>query len=316
MQLTMENTDLKLEYLCLDHAHGLCDLYRIVFRKEVTEDYFKIKYGLFDSKRIQCATVAIIKGKIIGFYGAIFTEFCDFNKEKTLSLVNTCDYILLEEFRGKGVLDHLYLHSLAEMKRQKIDFVYGFHSVQTHKFSQKFEWIDGRHFKRFHLSLFPKIGAQVLNKLGCQKVLRNRLEKALNPFLSNRNFNSLNLAGENYTQRYTKDFFKMKEFCPHYLIEIDDVVLWLKYDYVITVGFVELYDKASAKEVLMKLKKILKRVGIFELVFHVQDGTKEFNWLSKSFKAHSSFKISYLRLSDCDALFDDVKLNLMDMDIF
>ena len=312
----MESTDLKLEYLCMDHTAGLCDLYRIVFRKEVTEDYFKIKYGLFDSKRVQCATVASIDGEIIGFYGAFFTEFCDFNEKQTLNLVHTCDYILLEEFRGKGILDHLYRHSLAEMKRQNADFAYGFHSVQTYKFSQKFEWVDARHFKRFHLALFPKKGAQVLNKLGKENVLRKRLEKALIPFMLNRDFENMNRVPENYTQRYTKNFFKMKEFCPHYLIEIDGVILWLKYDYVISVGFVEFNEKRSAKEVLATLKKVLRRVGIFELVFHVQDETKEFKWLSQSVEAHSSFKISYLRLNDCEASFDDVKLNLMDMDIF
>lgn len=316
MQLAMENTDFKLEYLTDSHTKGLCDLYKRVFQKEVTEEYFSIKYGLFDAERIQCATVALINDDIIGFYGAYLTEFCDYNRKDTLKLVHTCDYILLEEFRGKGVLDHLYLHSLKEMKQQNADFAYGFHSVQTYKFSQKYSWVDTLFFKRFHLQLFPKKVAQGLRKIGMEKTLRKRLEKALESYIIKCDLDTLNKTPKKYTQKYDSAFFKMKEFCPHYLVEIEGCTLWLKYDLYIAVGFVHFPESGRANYLIETLKKIVGKVGIHELIFHVQDQSPEFSLLDNWQEAQPSFKISYLRLSDSDVAFENVKLNFMDMDIF
>lgn len=316
MQLTMENTDLKLEYLSADHTKGLCDLYKGVFQKEVSEEYFSIKYGLFDIDRAQFATVALENNRIVGFYGSFLTEYCDYNKKESLKLVHTCDYILRKEYRGKGVLDHLYLHSLKRMKLQNVDFVCAFQSVQTYKVSQKFSWVDGLFFKRFHLPLFPKKVTQVLHKLGTEKTLRKRLEKALNPFIVKQELDTLNRHPEKYTQKYDSAFLRMKEFCPHYLVKIEGCTLWLKYDSHISVGFVHFPENGSAEKLMSALKKILGNVGIHELVFHVQDESREFNLLSESQEAHPSFKISYLRLSDSKVAFEDVRLNFMDMDIF
>ncbi|GEM_PF-2457816 len=312
----MEGIELQLEYLKQGDAQELCELYQIVFKKNVTPEYFILKYGLLENNREQCATVARINSRIIGFYGAFLTEFCDFNKKNVLKVGQTCDYILLKKYRGKRVLDQLYKHSLAKMRTLQADYIYGFHSVQTYKFCQRFDWVDTHHFHRYHLPLGSKKRMQFINKLGGRNWLQRRLEKALNPYLKTLDFDKINREKQNHTQVYNDDFFKRKEFCSHYALDIEGCLLWLKYDYVITTGFVHFSDNCDVELAIQTLKNSLKKVGIFELVFHVQEGSSADQKLSQVMNAEPSFKISYLRLSKTEVSFDDLKLNLMDMDIF
>ena len=309
----MENIfDIKLCLLSKEHIEGLCHLYQIVFRKKVKPKYFELKYGLFKKDKQQFSTVALLENKVIGFMGAIEQRFRGNHHE--IMLIQGCDYILLDEYRGKGYFNRIYNHTMQKAKRRNAMGLYAFQSEQTHKVTKKLGWKSEIGFNRFHIKAYPFSTSGLLRKLNLNDWRNSRLDSGLNPYLTNYNFNKHRL-GEFYTQIYDTQFFREKSFASRYLINISSCILWLKYDFVLTVGFCYFERQADVKQMIKTLKRIALLAGIHEVVFQIQAKSEESKILEKYLQPQPSFKIDSLLFTE-DFNFDLIKLNFMDMDIF
>ena len=171
----MESTDIKYEYLRKEHCNGLRQLYKNVFGKKVDENYFVIKYGL-EFRNLQFSSVAILNGVVIGFHGAILYQFTRDNSP-TQNNLHTSDFMLISEFRGKGVFQKLYQMTLDMAKEQGVDHLYAFQSDQTYKICKRLGWKDEMGFSRFHIKNLMFSNTKLIRILGLSNWRNKRLSK-------------------------------------------------------------------------------------------------------------------------------------------
>ncbi len=312
----MDATNIDLEYLTMRHTDDLCVLYRKVFGKTVDQHYFELKYGLKDEERIQSSTVAYIDEQIIGFYGCISVEFCDKTRKTVVSAGSVCDFILLEEFRGTGIFDRLYRHTLERCEEEQMEYVFGFQSEQTWRLSARYGWKDTPGFSSFQLSFRHHTMSLVQQKLRGTDKMRQRVEQALGPFLIHSDLDTFNRLNDRFTMRYDASFLQEKSFCPHYLIEVEGVTMWMKYERTLVAGFIRFSDHFNAETFVQTLKNVLTPTGISDLTIHVWTGSPEYEILCSFLEASPSLRVSYLRLSENAGPFEELALNFMDADFF
>ncbi len=305
----MEN--IRIEYLQEKHLDNLVQFYKLVFNSIVPPSYFRIKYGLEVENMPIYATVIYLDDKMVGFHGAIEQEF---KLEKTIKLVQTCDFILLEAYRGKGLFKELYSGTLAKAKALNVDLFYGIHSVQSYKSCQRLGWEDEIGFSRFHIQGISPFISKLVRKV-LPNLQRKRLEKALKPYLIQGEIDFIKNANY-YEHSYTATFFEMKLFSQHYWVMIKNIVLCIKLESYASVGYIRIEKGSNIEEMLSVLKGILKRSLIYDLVFHIQENAFEAQKIEQFIKREPSFLVSAHKLNPEAPDFVKVKLNFMDMDIF
>lgn len=311
----MGNTsNIELSFLGMQDLPGLCNLYLEVFTKVVDEDYFIFKYGLNLENVEVYSVVAKVENEVIGFFGGIEQSFTSNNQE--VKMLSCGDYILKKELRGKSVFDQLYEKSLEKARLEQLDFVYAFQSVQTYKVAKKWGWKDEIGISRFHIKAFPFSTSKLGKVFGLSNWRIHKLEKELARYYTDINVNDLTGKSDFYEHHYDNNFFEMKMFAKHYWIEIEGCVLWLKYDFVLTVGFAYFKDNSNLNKLIRQLKSIARKALIHEVVFHLQENSSEAQVLSKFGTLKDSFKVNSLQLNESSFPFSKVKLNFMDMDIF
>lgn len=312
----MENaSDIRFTFLTRDDNDALRDLYVQVFGRQVGEQYFVVKYGLDIPNFDQFSVVAKKSNQVIGFFGGIKQHFVN-QEGKQMTMMSCGDYLLLKEYRGLGVFDQLYQVILQKTIQQKFDYIYAFNSMQTHKIAKKWGWSDEVGMCRLQINAYPFSTSKLINKLGLSDWRIQKLTKALHPFLSNIDINSLPKEKNLFYNRYDAQFFAMKKFVKHYLVEIAGCVLWVKYDYRLTIGFTHFTEEANISKMLKCLKSITQKALIHEIVFHVQENSKEAGTLKKQGTLQESFSMSAMPLKEDAPSFSNVLLNFMDMDVF
>ena len=312
----MDNIDYQLENLSKCHVKELGVLFGQIFNKVVSDDYFIIKYGLNLPEIEQLSTVILSSNKVIGFIGVIGQSFNTNDKLKLMKIGFTGDFFLLEKYRKTGVFKKAYERSLKLINEHEYEHIYAFHSDQTYKVCQRWGWTDQIGFSRFHLKAIPFSTSRIVNKLGLKTWRIKQLEKELIPYKSQTDLNSLLNRNDIFQNNYDATFFEMKTFCKHYMVEIEGCILFLKYDYLLSVGFVHFTDDSKIEKMLNTLKRIARISLIHDVVFHLQENSSEAIKLKKFLDEKPSFKISSLQLNEGAPVFSSVRLNFMDMDIF
>lgn len=309
----MEDIEISFEVLESRHCASLALLYRSIFGKVVPPDYFVVKYGLTIASQKQYSVVGTIDGKVIGFFGAIPQEFQ--LDAQSYELVYTCDFFLEEIYRGTGVFKQLYEELLERLKQTEASYLYAFHSEQTYKFCKKNHWMDASGMVRQQIYTFPRVFKSIHERLlGPGRSIQG-LEKRLQQFQCEDALESF-LVSEDGGMVYTKDFFKMKAFVPRYFVEIAGCVLWMKYDYRLTVGWVQIGSQGNVREMIQILKKIARRSGIHEIVFHTAAHGNNLAPLKMELPTHPSFKLSMLPLKKDVPSFSRFKINFINGDLF
>lgn len=310
----MENTEIQYRFVKLADSEQLAQLYLTIFGKKVNKRYFEIKYELTSDKN-QLSTVALIGEKIIGCFGVLEQTFVHSDSGKQYELAQGCDFFMLPEFQGKGVFKRLYEHSRLACEESGKD-MYAFHSTQTDKVCRKWGWVDQARMSRFHIKAYPFSTSRLLRILGLNTWRTNKVEKLMGKYSSDAEVRKLNSVSGKYTHDYSAAFFEAKRFTNRYWIEIDGCTLLVKYDYILTIGFVHFGKYADIPNLLKRLKSIARKAMIHEVVFQVHSSSLEANELKRWLEEKPSFPISSISFDSSGPEFSEVKLNLLDMDIF
>lgn len=317
MRHTMDLTKLHLVYFANVHTPDLCDLYLKVFNKKVKPSYFTNKYGLNDEHHNQCSTVAMMGDDVIGFFGCIGQEFLDHRRRTVVSLGHVCDFILLEPYRGKGVFDLLYKHTLDRAIDDQYEIMFGLQSDQTYKFCKRMGWEDGRSFDRFHIVFRKEKAAKIRAKLAGSEKMLERVTKALLPYKLETEMDQFNLFQDSFSRKYDSSFFVEKGLDDQrFFVRIENAVMWLKYDGRLVAGMIRFLDEFDPVKFQETLQKIFRPTGIHDLTFHVQHSTNEHKGLSEFLEAKNSFQVSFIRTYEDGCHVDELALNFMDSDMF
>lgn len=311
----MENTDIKLEILNSSHASDLVSLYWRVFNKKVKEEYFINKYQL-DSAQQQNSTIAKENDQVIGFYGVMMQNFYSSDRKESFLLGNACDFILLPEYRGKRIFDLLYMHSLEICKNSGVQILFGFQSEQTYKFSKRMGWKDGQHFSRLHFPIQNKWIAKIYRKSFGLEKLSKKIKLKFLPYVVDVQLDELNTYPNRFSVKYDEEFIDRKESDTHFLIEVEGCILWMKYNGVLSIGFLSHEQEWNFEHVIKRLKKVISNCGVDQIILHVQNDSSLYHELESHNNFQPSFKISSFTLGQNSPSFDEFHLNFADMDIF
>lgn len=309
----MEDIKLEFEIVQVAHCDTLKSLYLEIFGKVVPPEYFITKYGLHLPEQKVYSLVGKIEGEIVGFFGAIPQNF---QLDGTFyELVLACDFFVQEAYQGKGVFAKFYAKLLEDFELRETIHLYAYQSEQTYKFCKKNNWLDAPDTRRFELVAFPKMVKSVLERALGASWSAKRLEKNLAPYFLAES-EQPTFSEENGRMVYTADFLKMKRFVPRYFLEIEGCRLWLKYDYRLTVGWIDVGSNSNVEKMLQTLKKIARRSGIHEVVFHATRSSAEYVLLRSHLPESPSFKVSSLSLKEGAPAFEQFKLHFVDGDLF
>lgn len=309
----MENTKFSFEYLSLQHVPALCGLYKIIFNKTVSESFFINKYNLSDSQQ-QYSTIARNRGKIIGMFGAMPQKFSNKKGEK-LRIISACDFFLLKKYRKTGIFNQLYQQTLYKAEKNNFDYIFAIQSRQTYKVCKKWNWLDQFHFNRYHFPVYPFSTARILDQIGLNNWRAKKLEKLLGPYHSDFDINRFK-PQQKLMNDYNQIFWKSKIHASHFFIELNGCSLILKYDYLLTIGFLCVKKENDLSKTITELKSICRKCLIHEIVFQLQSNSIEAQKLTELSQAKNSFPVSYLPLKDTTVPFEQVKINFIDMDVF
>lgn len=109
-------------------------LFKEIFRKETTKDYFKWKY------KNGYSVIALLKDEIVGHYGGIFFDFI--YKNKKFKIVQATDLMTHPKVRHlfgkKSVILNLANLFFDYCSKEKIDFAYGFPGEKSRLLGEKF----------------------------------------------------------------------------------------------------------------------------------------------------------------------------------
>lgn len=311
----MESTDIKYEYLRKEHCNGLSHLYKNVFGKKVDKNYFVIKYGL-EFRTIHYSAVAIHNNVVIGFHGAIYATYYNDSQERRMNLLHTCDFILLPEYRGRGIFQEMYNHTIELAREKDVDYLYAFHSDQTYKVCKRLGWNDEMGFSRFHIKQLNFSTTRLFKLLGLSGFRKRKFKNLCKEHHSSKLDFSTSQIFQGYCRHYDEEFIGMKSFAEKEFININGCKIWLKYDHYLTVGFIGADDQLCIEPMLNFIKSLLKKCWIHEAVFHIHNGSPLISQFGQHLKKEPSFKISSLQLNKNVDSFSNVQLHFMDMDIF
>ena len=286
----MEDIKISFEFLQRKHLPELVNLYQSIFNKKVKHSYFEIKYGLHLPDQKQMSVVGIHEGKVIGFFGAIPHEFL--LEGRSYSMLFTCDYFLLESFRGKGVFDRIYRFVKEQAIEQNYDYFYTFDSAQTHKFGQKMGWSKAPSFVGMDWMVIPQTVKSVFERTLGASWSKNRLRKLLAPFETELTVDQL----PETSMRFDSNFLEMKQFTDHYFVELHGCKVWLKHDYRLTIGFIDMMDDGDLELMLSQLKRMARKSGIHQIVMHLRPNDPFLDQIKKHGDAFEGYNASYLPL--------------------
>ena len=309
----MGSTELTFELLNKEHAEELVRMYKTIFNKIVTADYFIVKYGLHLPDVEQRSIVALLDQEVVGFFGVLPQVFC--RKDEELNVLYACDFFLHEKYRGKGVFKNLYSSILEAAKKDSFAFLYAYHSEQTFKVCEKFGWDQELGFSRFHVKAASQLRSKIARQLFRDKWRESRLKNELEPYRIETDL-SVNGEIDKWKLKYDSSFFSMKKFWPRHFIKIGGCTLWLKFDYRITVGYLHLDDQSDVQAMIDKLERIARRCLIHEIVFHIRTNSAVSIQMKNYVHENPSFKVSALPLMENISSFSDFQLCFVDGDLF
>ncbi len=226
----------------------LSKLFKEIFGKETTKDYFKWKY------KNGYSVIAILKDEIVGHYGGIFFDFIYRNKK--FKIVQATDLMTHPKVRHlfgkKSVILNLANLFFDYCSKEKIDFAYGFPGEKSRLLGEKFlNYIPlcKVHFYLFELKkeniIFPIEKFEFINYEIKEIVNRNKKEgikKDLN-YLQWRYIE--NPAGSYYISCYENSLFIIK------IIENKAILMDSFY-----------IDEKKAKKLFKGIQTSLKNFGI------------------------------------------------------
>ncbi len=286
-----------------------------VYSKDLSLAYIEAKYDTSHTGVKYVATMAYEDDQPIGLYGAIPQRFS--YKGQEILLVHTCDSFTIPSHQGKGIHRNLAKLSYDIMKQEGVKGVYAFHSENTYHSCKKLDWMDKYRMARFHIPTGAIPLTRVFNKLGWKNVIIKRANKYLTPFQMQdaSNPHKGKFGGFHI---YDNKFFQYKEtFNKHWLIEVEGTQFYLKIDAVAHIGFFNVIDESfeTFTKGLKKVKSLLKKIGVRELLFQVDPLSIQAKWLGELAPMQSSWMVGYLPFTD-EIDFSDFAFNYCDFDTY
>ncbi len=289
-------------------------LYSSILNGKLSFNHFYAKYTN-KCESLQCiGYLAYVDDKPAGLFGALTNQFEKEGMEFIAS--QSCDACVSPEFRGSGIITALASECISELKQIGAHFIFGMYSnIQIRSAMEKINWsIINNPVFRFNIIEQPKGIFRISNKL---KWLVNKKEfySQLNKHLQDYD-GFFNILKSEYgiAAVYNSKNMTCRQSNDKYMIELNDVKIWIKIKSYIDIGAIVYNDELSLKIALDNLRSITRMTGK-NLVINAPFNSRLYTALCKYYDPIPSWQIGYLNFKKD---FDGAELlcNSADIDTF
>lgn len=304
-------TNYPIERLSAANIHHLQTLYRSVFGRKMSIEFFLKKY---DTKFTGVEFVGYVafapNGTPAAFYGVI-PCFLRIQGVKVLA-AQSADTMTHPDHRRAGLFLTLAGETYRLAAEKGIRLIFGFPNENSLPGFMKLNWIFlPANMKVFMLRASRFAFKNVLKKIPLMSKAHDNWLRSLYP--------TKKKAGDFVTEDgVIKDpaFVDYKKYSNAWFVEIDETLVWLKADGTLKVGYIAWNDRIAMPGFLLKLKLLAIRAGCSQVMFVASDDTELFKQLSKYAQPTGEFPIGIYPLSDGVWNFSGLKFNYCDIDIF
>lgn len=233
------------------------------------------------------------------FYG-IITQRASYNNE-IFNIAQSCDSMTHKDHGGQGLFVKVAETAYDFLKTQNINFVYGFPNTVIYDLRKiKLKW---EHHENIN------VYKEKIKTLPFDKLVKKM------PFLSSAYYSYLKGIFAKYKSQNTffsnsliekdvccilhdKDYFEYKSAENKFILNINGINFWVKVDGILWVGDFENSSPEKFKLAYQTLKRIAKKAGISNIIFHYQEGTANDRLLKEMMNPLSTMPIGYRHLTN------------------
>lgn len=305
----------KIERLDLSKLKDLEVLKKAVYGHAPPKNFLQKKYDVAYTGKDYIGYIAYNKKNIpIAYYGVIpcFIQY----KSQIILAAQSGDTMTHPLFRYKGMFIELAKITFDLCKTEGIQLVFGFPNQNSYNGLIKLGWIKTEQSESFIIPVNTLPVKKFSEKLGFTKYFYNQYAKfTLKKYFLQRHGLSNPIITEGFGGVYRDEkYLRYKTYGNTQVITIGSAKIWFKIKRNFIIGDIEL-DGFDFDELIKKLKKISKRLGLQKIYFQTSQGTRLHCLFSERFKSSPSFPVLFKNLGT-DIPLKEIKFTFADIDIF
>lgn len=280
-------------------AIALLPLYHNAFGLTLGSEYVENKFFAEYQKINASSCASNSEGKIVSFYG-IICQKAVYNND-VFYIGQSCDSMTHNEHSGKGLFINLAKKSYQKLEEAGINFVYGFPNKLIYGLRiKKLKWFHTENIEVFKFKIKTVPLAKLIKKLPSLKPLYSfYLHKILKSNFSSDSFFQNSVVKENIGGvLHDADYFKYKGSTDKYVLKVNGVNFWVKFDGLMWVGDFEHTTVDKFSKCLSYLKRIALKTGCTSIVFHYHEGSVNDVLLKTFQKPDETIPYGFLNLGE------------------
>ena len=313
----MDPQEYQIERLDNVRIQDLSVLYKAVYNKSRTNDYFSKKYETAYTQVQYIGYIAYWKKQPVSFYGVIPT-FIQYRQKPILS-AQSADTMTDPDHRNKGLFARLARMTFELCKANDIKFVFGFPNQHSfHGLKTTLQW---RHADTLDSFTIPvRIGGtgKLFRALkGIPWIHKIFIKLLIRPYLADDKGLPNHLLDEGYDGVLRDEaFLKYKTYSKTHVLLIERTKVWISLRNNLWIGDLQgLSADGDLIRVISTLKQLASRMGAVSINFQASAGTAWHSYFSQLYDAKPSFAVMFLDL-DSGIDFEQMKFVLADIDVF
>jgi hypothetical protein len=314
----MENTDkeYRIERLDFDKLKDLEALKTVVYGHTPPKNYFQKKYDTAYTGKSYIGYVAYnIENIPVAYYG-VMPCFIQYNNQIILS-AQSGDTMTHPLFRYKGMFVELSKITFDLCKTEGIQFIFGFPNQNSyHGLVHRLGWIMTEQSESFIIPVNTLPLGSLSERFGKIRSYHKEYAKfILKKYLLPQHGLPNSSVAEGFGGVYRNEkYLHYKTYSNTQVIKIGSARVWFKIAGNFIIGDIEL-GGFNFDELINRLKKISKRLGLSKIFFQTSPGTRLHSLFAKRFESSPSFPVLFKNLGTGIPL-NEIKFTFADIDIF
>jgi hypothetical protein len=304
----------QIKRISKETTRDLVDLYKVVFKKHITEAYLHRK---FDTSAFGASYLGYIayasKEEPVAFYGVLPCHFL-INNEIVLA-AQSGDTMTHPNHQRRGLFTLLATMTFELSKQNRIKFLFGFPNQNSFMGLKKLNW----EFQKEPIRFFK----EAVRTLPYAKLTRKSLlfkvlyEHSVGCLFSKGTAITLKNGLPQNENGILRDatFLSYKQYNRSFHLKLQGANLWFEAEGILKVGLLEV-PNINPSKFIKALKRIAFALGCSEILFITSTGSTAFQFLNKVIEPQSGFTVGFHNLTDEDWDFEKIKFDYCDIDIF
>jgi GNAT acetyltransferase-like protein len=291
-------------------------LHKAVYKHALPKNYFQKKYDTAYTGKTYLGYIVYNKENFpVACYNVL--PCCVKHDDKIILCAQAVDAITLPSFRNKGLFAELLKITSELCKAENLEFIFGFPNQHSYPIMvQKLGWEMTEQMESFMIPVNTLPLKSFLEQFTWLNFFYKQYAKFIlkKYFLQQRGLSN-SIVAEGFGGVYRDEkYLQYKTYNNTQVIKIGSAKVWFKIASDFIIGDIELRD-FNFDELINKLKKISKRLGISKIFFQTSVGTKLHTLFAERFESSLSFPVLFQNF-ETDISFNEIKFTFADIDIF